>query len=406
MKLLILSILVVAGLSSCKKEYENPPISYPDDLGAMTIDSLRQLQQAQGSVKFTTDVSVYGIITMDENDGNIYKTVYMQDHTGGINVRLLSGGGVYQGDSVRIALNGCYVSQYSGVLQLDSVNADVNVIKQSVANPFPPEVTTIDQITTAKESELVQFNNVQFVGWELSETFADKPNLEDKDRLLEDQNGNVVVVRTSGYSSFADQQLPQGSGSIVCIVNHFNGEIQLLIRSYSEIDMDGPRFSGLSLYKDFNDDELTSNGWTTQKVIGTIDWETSSAGGAPNPYGAISNYNGSTNIATDNWLISPSIDLTTSGTPLLIFDNAYKYNSSTPLELYISTDYVSGAPSTGTWVDISSSANWSGGNFNWANSGDIDISAYKQANVHIAFRYQGSSSDGSTWELDNILIKG
>jgi hypothetical protein len=407
MKLLCISILIVAGLASCKKEYENPPISYPDDLGAMTIDSLRQLQQAQGSIQFDTDVSVYGIITMDENDGNIYKTVYMQDHTGGINVRLLSGGGVYQGDSVRIALNGCYVSQYSGVLQLDAVNADVNIIKQSVANAFPPEVTTIDQITTAKESELVQFNNVQFVSWELDETFADKPNLEDKDRLLEDQNGNVVVVRTSGYSSFADQQLPQGSGSIVCIVNHFNGEIQLLIRSYNEIDMDGARFTGLSLHKDFNDDELTSNGWTTQMVIGTIDWETSTAGGAPNPYGSISNYNGSSNVASENWLISPSVDLTTSTTPLLSFDNAYKYNSIYSLELYISTDYVSGAPSTGTWVDLSSFANWSGGNFVWANSGDIDISSYKQSNVHIAFRYQGGGgSDGSTWELDNILIKG
>jgi hypothetical protein len=145
---LIIAALVLLGLSSCKKEYDTPPINYPSNNGAVTIDSLRQLQQSQGSIAFSEDVSVYGIVTMDENDGNIYKSVYMQDHTGAINVRLRSGGGLYQGDSIRIALNGCYLNQFNGVLQLDSVGADIHVIKQSVGTYFAPEITTIDQLTT------------------------------------------------------------------------------------------------------------------------------------------------------------------------------------------------------------------------------------------------------------------
>ena len=396
---------LLASLSfSCKKEYDVPPISYPTDLGPITIDSLKQLQASIGSVSFSDDYTLRGIITMDENDGNIYKNVYLQDNTGAINVRLLTGGGLYVGDSVKIALKGCYLSRFNGVLQLDSVNTDVNVIKVSSGNVFNPEVTTIDQLTTNKESELIQLNNVQFVQWEIGQTYADKTNQISKDHILEDQNGNTIVVRSSGYASFADQTLATGSGSIVLIAAVYNGAMQLIIRDYSEINFNSPRFNGLAVYKDFNDDEITSNGWTTQTIAGTFtQWETSSAGGAPNPYASISNYNGSNEVA-DVWLISPSIDLSGYTAPKFSFDNAKNYTGPN-LEVYISTDYVSGLPSTGNWTNISSFANWSTGGFTFVNSGLIDLSGYGQANVHVGFRYQGGSSDGSTWELDNILIK-
>ena len=400
-------IIASALVSSCKK-FETPPLEYPNETGTITIDSLRELQQTQGSVSFTENLSVYGIITMDENDGNIYKNVYMQDNTGAINVRLLSGGGLYKGDSVRINLNNCYLNQFNGVLQLDSVDADVNVIKQSVNNSFNPEITTIDQLTTAKESQLIQLNDVQWVTWQLDSTYADKANLESKDRLLEDMNGNTVVVRTSGYSSFADQQLDQGAGSIVLIAAVYNGSMQLLIRSFDEINMNGPRFVGLLLNKDFNDDDPFSGGWKQEALVGSFaNWETSSAGGAPNPYAVISNYdfNSSSNIETENWLVSPSIDLSQSTAPILSFENAENYGGPA-LQLMVSTDYVSGSVSTGTWTDISSSANWSSGGFTFVNSGDIDLSSFVAPNVHIAFRYTGTNTDGSTWELDNIVIKG
>lgn len=405
LKYIGLGLCTLVIFNSCKKEYDTPPLSYPNDLGTITIDSLKQLQATSGSVSFTSDYSVEGTVTMDENDGNIYKNVYLQDNTGAINVRLLTGGGLYVGDKVKIGLNGCYLSRFNGVLQLDSVNADINVNKESSGNYFAPEVTTIDQLTTTKESELIQLNNVQFVNWELGETYADKDNQISRDHLLEDQNGNTIVVRTSGYASFAGEPIATGSGTVVLIAAVYNGAMQLLIRDYSEINFSAPRFSGLALYKDFNDDEITSYGWTTQTVAGNFTaWETSSAGGAPNPYAAASNYDGSINEIADVWLISPSVDLSGYSTPKLSFDNAQNY-PGTALEVYITTSYAGGLPNIGNWTNITSMANWSSGSFTFVNSGPIDISAYISSNVHIAFRYQGTATDGSTWELDNILIK-
>lgn len=390
----------------CRKKYDTPPLdTIPNSGNTMTISELRTWQATEGgTISIDDEVSVHGIITMDETDGNIYKNVYMQDQTGAVNVRMLNGGGIYQGDSVRIYLRGAILSKYNGVLQIDSIDVDRNIEKLATNKPFAPEITGIDFITSAKESQLIQLNNVQFIKSELGKTFADGENLVSEDRILEDEDGNIVKVRTSGYAAFADENIPTGSGSIVCVVSHFNGQVQLLIRSFREINMTAPRFQGLVLSKDFDDGEVTSGGWIAHKVIGEIDWETSSAGGAPNDYGVISNYISPSNYETENWLISPSVNLSGGGSPYINFDNACNY-SGPALELFISADYdgISNPTEQGTWTNLSGMATLSSGSFTWVNSTNI-ATGVTGSNIHIAFKYTGTASTGRTWELDNIII--
>ncbi|MBK6525958.1 MAG: choice-of-anchor J domain-containing protein [Crocinitomicaceae bacterium] len=405
MKKIGLIIGAIVVLVSCKKEYDTPPLTPIPETPAITIDSLRDWQNSIGGlISIDQELSVHGIITMDETDGNIYKNVYLQDATGAINVRILSGGGLYQGDSVRVYLKGTVLNKYNGILQLDSVDVDNNVVKLDSDVDFAPLVTTIDQITPAIESQLVKLENVQFVAYEIGNTYADKDGLQSVNILLEDCSGNTIIVRTSGYASFADELIASGNGSLTAIASHFNGtELQLYIRAFDEINMTGARCPGIVFTKTFDDDLLLSGGWSEIKVTGTTAWETSSAGGAATPYASISNWNGSVNVLTENWLISPSIDLTPYGAPTLSFDNAKNY-SGPALEVLISTNYVSGAPSTGTWTNLSPAL--SSGAWAWINSGELSLSAYIQSNVHIAFKYTGTASDGSTWEIDNIKIKG
>jgi hypothetical protein len=398
-------IIGISGvLSACKKEYDTPPLSSIPETAAITIDSLRDWQESVGGkISITDEISVYGVVTMDETDGNLYKNFYMQDATGAINVRILSGGGVYQGDSIRIYLKGTVLNTYNGVLQLDSVDVDNNIVKQDTDVGVSPLLTTIDQVTPAMESQLIQLNNVQFVQYELDETYADADGNQSVNLTLEDCSGNTIIVRTSGYASFAGELVAQGNGTLIAIASHFNEtELQLYIRSFSEIDMSGTRCPGLVLKKDFNDDMLTSGGWTEVKVTGTTAWETSTAGGAPDPYAAISNYDGTSNNASENWLISPSFSLAGFASPELTFDNAKNYTGPN-IEVLASTNYVSGDPNAATWTILS--ANLSSGGWAWVSSGNISLAAYAQANVHIAFKYTGSDSDGSTWEVDNIVIK-
>ena len=409
MKKIIYITLALVAFSACKKEPDSPPANVLNPDKVITIDSLRAMQIAvsPGGLEITDSLHTYGIVTMDESSGNIYKNLYVQDGTAAINVRLTASSDFAVGDSVRISLIGGYLSEYNGVIQLDQIDPDLAIIRQSSGNELPAAVKTISELSVDDEALLVQLNNVQFTGGELYNTYADAVNQSSENRMVEDCDGNTVIIRTSGFADYAGDMVAQGNGSITCIVNRFGEELQLIIRDPQEINMDNERCAGQILVKNFDDDDVNSGGWITVQVSGpSVDWETSTAGGAATPYGVISNYNGTTNDACENWLISPSMNLSASTSPSLQFINAYNY-SGPSLQLMISTDYAgSGDPTLATWTDLSSQVTWSSGGFTFVNSGVIDLSGYLQASVHIAFVYTGGASDGSTWELDDIIING
>ncbi len=165
---------------------------------------------------------------------------------------------------------------------------------------------------------------------------------------------------------------------------------------------------GQTIYhsKDFNDLSISSGGWTTQVVIDTTNWFAYEHNG--DKFAKISNYSNG-NVPAESWLISPAIDLASSTQPFLSFGTIMNYTGD-PLTLYISTDYngTSNPTTQGTWTDLTANANWDTNSSSWGswtNSGDIDLSSYISDSVYIAYQYTGTSSDGSTWELDNILVK-
>jgi hypothetical protein len=251
---------------------------------------------------------------------------------------------------------------------------------------------------------LIKIDSVEFSSLELFTTYADAVNQTSENRTLTDCSGNTIIVRTSGYANYAGTQVAQGNGSLVAIVGVFGSTIQLYIRSLAEVQMTAPRCTGNApfLFKDFEDNSITSGGWSIKNVSGSINWVTNGVGATSGSYyGQCSNYVSGTNYACDTWYISPSMDLSASVNPVLEFINAYNY-SGAPLELYISTDYVSGMPSTGTWTQLTG---WtiSTGSWSWVTA-SINLSSYKQSNVHIGFRYTGTSSNGSTWEIDDVKV--
>ena len=392
-----LALASTIAFTSCEKEFDTPPIKELPSGSVITISDLRNMWVTQ-DVKITDDLSVYGVITMDESSGNIYKEAYIQDATGGIDLRLLSSGGLYEGDSVRVYLNGTIVSKYNQMLQLDSVDVDNNVIKQSTQQYRSPElIADISQITAAHQAQLIQLNNVQFSSADIGQTYADAQNQQSQNRMLEDANGNQIIVRTSGYANFAGDTVPSGNGTFIGVVSQYNNDLQLLIRRPSELSLTGQR----NVIKDFEDQSITSGGWTVQTPIGSIGWHVASF--SNNYYGNMSNYVAPNNLAAESWLISPSYDFSSSTMPTLQFKSAYKYNGPT-MEVLISTDYDGvSAPSTANWSPLSPIL--SPGNFTWTNSGIVDLSSYTQPSVYIAFKYTGSNSDGSTWEVDDINIK-
>lgn len=242
----IIALLMLAAgtliISSCvKQDFEDPALWERPVGTVITVAELRNMFQGE-PVKFAQDYSVYATVTMDDKPGNIYRSAYVQDHTGAINMRLQAPGGIYEGDSVRISLKGTILSSYQRMLQLDNVNVDWNIIKLETGRNFQPQTVSITDVLTGNfQARLIRLEDVQFSLAELGKTFANKEKLITENRILEDCSGNRIIVRTSGYAGLADKPIPEGRGSLVAVAAVFGSDIQLYIRRFSEVQLSEDR---------------------------------------------------------------------------------------------------------------------------------------------------------------------
>lgn len=264
-----LALFIVGMLSSCmnknarKNNYPAPDIPEPAVGRVYTIEDLLNVWINDGSPRDyanaeifkNEDCSVYGIITADETSGNLYKASFLQDRASGkaIELYMNSVGGLRIGDSVRVYLKGAVLGVYRGTPQIQSLEAK-NVIILENCKFIDPVVTTISDIESQNHlCQLVTLENVQFA--DPTEVWAEQEEgststYANRTLYQYDENCNKIgeiIVRTSTYASFANQQLPQGKGRLNAIVTVYRTNSsytwQLVMRSVSmtEVSMDGPR---------------------------------------------------------------------------------------------------------------------------------------------------------------------
>ncbi len=235
-------------LNACVEyDFETPdPLDIP--VGeTKTIAELRQMfiDNNEEPIRFTDDISIHGVITMDGESGNIYRNAYIQDETAAINLRLMSPGGLYQGDSVQVNLKNTRLDAFNEMLQIDSVHTGNNVVKLKTRVNITPLDTDINTLLTdaSLQGQLVRLSNVEFHPEDTGTPYADSENLLAQNKILRDCNNKEIIVRTSGYANFADSLVPSGNGTIVAVLAQYNEDKQLYIRDLSEVDMEGPRCS-------------------------------------------------------------------------------------------------------------------------------------------------------------------
>ena len=120
-----------------------------------------------------------------------------------------------------------------------------------------------------------------------------------------------------------------------------------------------------------------------------------------------SSYVGGQNLESESWLITPEIDLTNANTPSLSFDMALNFLRGDAREnhasVWISSDYT-GNVQTATWEELNIE-NWPAGDgWDEINSGNIDLTQYKNKKIRIAFKYVGTTTAAPTWEVYNIKV--
>ncbi|MEA2041694.1 MAG: endonuclease, partial [Bacteroidota bacterium] len=161
--------------------------------------------------------------------------------------------------------------------------------------------------------------------------------------------------------------------------------------------------------KDFEDQSLTSGGWSQQSVTGSQVWEVP-AGlyGHNDSYCAkITGYDNSS-YENEDWFISPEINPNDYTALTFSFWNTsgYQDNQSFEFNCYYTENYT-GNVTTTSWTIINS-ITWHDGStyWEWTNSGELDLSFLSGTAARIAFEYNSDNSNSSTWELDDILLEG
>ena len=105
------------------------------------------------------------------------------------------------------------------------------------------------------------------------------------------------------------------------------------------------------------------------------------------------------NFASEAWLISSPLDLTSNTTSFLTFNQAYKYGDISQFAVKITTNGLD-------WTTLEVPVWPDGTSWSFINSGEIDITKYISATTQIAYAYTSSAEASPTWEIRDVLIKG
>lgn len=239
--------------------FDNPPIDEPQALTPTnTINELKSMY-ASGGVVVNSDIIIAGKVISSDQEGNIYRSLYIQDNTGGIEIKINSSG-LYnfykEGQMVYLKCKNLKLGAYGGNISIGAVPVDNNyendfipspimenyIVKGAKENPVVPIVLKITELNKKYSNMLIKLNHVQFLESELKLNYADAENKLTRNIILTDKDGNRLVVRTSGYARFAGMQIAQGSGSITGILTYFNNTAQLIIIRLSDVQLNNPRF--------------------------------------------------------------------------------------------------------------------------------------------------------------------
>ena len=393
----LLLALVGMMFTACKKEYPQPPIQ---DLPVGTVYTIDQILAMESGTVFTEDASVYGIITADEQSGNLYKAAFMQDRATGaaLELHLNAVSGVRIGDSIRVYLKDVTYSLYNNLPQLSNFEADGHIIILANNKPITPQVTTIANINAGQHlAGLVRLENVRFTE---QNTFAE-PNTYGNRTLADPTDySQTVIVRTSNYANFANDSLPQGTGNLVAIASVYGSTWQLYIRSARELEFEGYTPGGDSELPYYQDFASSFGTYTTYDVLGAQTWE------IDYNTAKMTGYANSTNYANEDWLISKKVSLegVSEVSMTMTYIARYFENLDRDITVQVSSDYTSGDPNQATWEQVS--ASWTSGS-NWTDfvSTTIDLSRFAGQKVCVAVKYLSDEIKAGTIEVQSILIQ-
>lgn len=312
-----LALVAMGAISSCQADMDVPALDVPKaTMEANTTISEFKTAFADQTVMCPmkdeatqTPYIIHGRVVSSDASGNIYKSIVIQDETAAIALSVNQGSTYTDyriGQDVVLNATGLYIGYYRGLQQIGWLGDPYDGAPQlgfmawdyflahSELNGLPdPKVKYVDQngewpsdapyciVTTFSQlpatgeefrnmqSQLVEFRNVYFEEGG-KETYA--PYQESVNRTLKDANGGELIVRTSGYSNFYNEMIPEGTGTVRGILSYYGDAWQLLLRGLGDVMITdkGQKDDPYDVAEAIEIQNQGAAGWVKAYIVGSV----------------------------------------------------------------------------------------------------------------------------------------
>lgn len=294
-----MALVMGLGLTSCMDDDWKAPSGDTPAYGNNTLQeknviSIAELKEKYGitkdmindTVRIDDGIQIKGVVTGNDAEGNIYNEIALQDETGGILVCIAQGGlcgQIQVGQEVLIDLGGLYIGTYRSQPQIGVPYTSTSA--SGAKSTYPSRIARAEWQTrfkligkpdatklVAKEFDyeslkgnetelykyagcLVKATGVGFAKADGKTTYAPKSEGASTGYGVmrafknmttgKDYTTNEFGVRTSCYSDFAAEKLPEGkltvTGILTCYKSQtrYNATAQILMRQQSDVQQMG-----------------------------------------------------------------------------------------------------------------------------------------------------------------------
>ena len=259
------------GFSSCMdKDWEAPQFDEPlygnnsimkeEGDKVITIGELKEKYSSlinassDGVKEITDDWQLQVVVNGNDEGGNLYKQISVQDPTGAIIVGI-NGSNLYPympvGQQLLINLKGLHIGGYRKQAQIGALyngsigRMDTDVWEQHVRllkeGEIEAKVDTVDFDENADKfilsGRIVKLSGVTISG-EGTQVLAPEDgsvalSSNCANRLINGKSS--LVLRTSSYSKFANRAIPKGKADVYGVCTRYNNTWQILMRTESDL---------------------------------------------------------------------------------------------------------------------------------------------------------------------------
>ncbi len=297
LRLLSFLIGMLILVSACKKDDEiivtDPDPEVPE--ANTTIAALWKTFAEASQSEIKEDLIIVATVTANDASGNLYKQLYIQDETAGIELKINQSNlsDTYKvGDEIIVYLEGMFADNYAGMVQLGSVyeaDGETNfggiqpddISRHIERTGNTKEITTeaynVEDLEDALLGTLITVKNIQVEASDQGATWSESSS--STNRTFTDCFANTLVVRTSSFADFKSEILPDGAGTLTGIYSTFNGTQQMVVRSLDDVDMTeelcdidnggvvDPENAVYDLYQTESNNDLFDRKWTAGEKV-------------------------------------------------------------------------------------------------------------------------------------------